>query len=239
MPGSSTARCPRRGSPRRSTRRGGAVIHTHPLTPPHQMHWMGAAEVLSDAVLGRCADALDLDGQASELLWFAVLNLGNRVAASSYTDCALGRQEHALAGRPPGVLPGRGADLPGDRRGDPPGPHLRHQRRPALPLRHDRRQGAGRDDRAGRGPPPRGAGRGPLPLPAQVGPALPAGRARRGVRGRREDAARSSWRRPSASGPASGPGTSCGSRTSGATGPSPARSTSSRRGRRPARSPRP
>ena len=42
--------------------------------------------------------------------------------------------------------------------------------------------------------------------------------------------ARSSWRRPSASGPAIGPGTSCGSRTSGATGPSPARSTSSRRG---------
>jgi hypothetical protein len=72
--------------------RGGAVIHTHPLTPPHQMHWMGAAEVLSDAVLGRCADALDLDGQAGELLWFAALNLGNRVAASSYTDCALGRR---------------------------------------------------------------------------------------------------------------------------------------------------
>jgi hypothetical protein len=72
--------------------RGGAVIHTHPLTPPHQMHWMGAAEVLSDAVLGRCADALDLDGQASELLWFAVLNLGNRVACSGYTDCALGRR---------------------------------------------------------------------------------------------------------------------------------------------------
>ena len=68
------------------------MIHTHPLTPPHQMHWMGAAEILSDAVLGRCADALDLDGQASELLWFAVLNLGNRVAASGYTDCALGRR---------------------------------------------------------------------------------------------------------------------------------------------------
>jgi hypothetical protein len=73
-------------------RRGGALIHTHPLTPPHQMHWMGAAEILSDAVLGRCADALDLDGQASELLWFAVLILGNRVACSSYTDCALGRR---------------------------------------------------------------------------------------------------------------------------------------------------
>ncbi len=72
-------------------RRGGAVIHTHPLTPPHQLHWMGATEMLSDAVLGRSADALDLDGQASELLWFAVLNLGRRVAASSYTDCALGR----------------------------------------------------------------------------------------------------------------------------------------------------
>jgi hypothetical protein len=72
--------------------RGGAVIHTHPLTPPYQLHWMGAAEIWSDAVLGRCADALDLDGQASELLWFAVLNLGNRVACSSYTDCALGRK---------------------------------------------------------------------------------------------------------------------------------------------------
>lgn len=71
--------------------RGGAVIHTHPLTPPHQIHWMGAAEFLSDAVSGRPADALDLDGQAAELLWSAALNLGNRVAASSYTDAALGR----------------------------------------------------------------------------------------------------------------------------------------------------
>ena len=73
-------------------RRGGVVTHTHPLTPPYQWHWMGAAEVLSDAVLGHTTDALDLDGPASELLWFAVLNLGNRVACSSYTDCALGRK---------------------------------------------------------------------------------------------------------------------------------------------------
>jgi hypothetical protein len=71
--------------------RGGAAIHTHPLTPPHQMHWMGAAEFLSDAATGRPADALDLDGQATELLWAAALNLGNRVAASSSTDAALGR----------------------------------------------------------------------------------------------------------------------------------------------------
>ncbi|WP_161602308.1 CehA/McbA family metallohydrolase [Tautonia marina] len=71
--------------------RGGAVIHTHPLTPPHQLHWMGAAEFLSDAVLGRTADALDLDGQATELLWATGLNLGNRVAASASTDAALGR----------------------------------------------------------------------------------------------------------------------------------------------------
>lgn len=73
--------------------RGGAVIHTHPLTPPHQLHWMGAAEFLSDAVLGRPADALDVDGRATELLWFAALNLGNRVAVSSYTDAALGRKQ--------------------------------------------------------------------------------------------------------------------------------------------------
>lgn len=70
----------------------GAVIHTHPLTPPHQLHWMGAAEFYSDAVLGRCADALDLDSRASEILWFTALNLGNQVACSSYTDCALGRR---------------------------------------------------------------------------------------------------------------------------------------------------
>lgn len=73
--------------------RGGALVHTHALTPPHQLHWMGAAEMLSDAVLGTTADALDLDGQASELLWYSVLNLGRRVAASSYTDCALGRKQ--------------------------------------------------------------------------------------------------------------------------------------------------
>jgi hypothetical protein len=72
---------------------GGAVIYTHPLTPVHQLHWMGSAEALSDAVLGRCADAFDTDSRATELLWFALLNLGNRVAVSSYTDCALGRAE--------------------------------------------------------------------------------------------------------------------------------------------------
>ncbi|QDV35925.1 CehA/McbA family metallohydrolase [Tautonia plasticadhaerens] len=71
--------------------RGGAVIHTHPMTPPHQVHWMGAAEFLSDAASGHTADALDLDGQAAELLWSAALNLGNRVAASGSTDSALGR----------------------------------------------------------------------------------------------------------------------------------------------------
>jgi len=70
---------------------GGAVIHTHPLTPPHQLHWMGAGELWSDAVLGRCADALDIDSRQTEQLWFAALNLGNRMACSSYTDCALGR----------------------------------------------------------------------------------------------------------------------------------------------------
>jgi hypothetical protein len=70
---------------------GGAVVYTHPLTPAHQLHWMGSPEALSDAVLGRCADAFDTDSRATELLWFALLNLGNRLAVSSYTDCALGR----------------------------------------------------------------------------------------------------------------------------------------------------
>jgi hypothetical protein len=40
-------------------------------------------------------------------------------------------------------LSGRGAELPGDRRGDPPRPHVCHEWRSALPLLHDRRQGAG------------------------------------------------------------------------------------------------
>ncbi len=70
---------------------GGVTIHSHPLAPPHQLHWMGATEIFSDAVLGRCADALDTDSPATELLRFAVLSLGNRLAVSSYTDCDLGR----------------------------------------------------------------------------------------------------------------------------------------------------
>ena len=170
MPGSSTARCPRRGSPRRSTRRGGAVIHTHPLTPPHQMHWMGAAEVLSDAVLGRRADALDLDGQASELLWFAVLNLGNRVAASSYTDCALGR---------------RSTPSPGDRRVYCRAEELTYPaiveaiRRgrtfatnggPLFPFVTIDGKGPGETIEPGGDRPPRVAGRGPQPLPARSRP---------------------------------------------------------------------
>ena len=70
---------------------GGIVAHTHPLTPPHQLHWMGAMEFFSDAVMGQCADLLDIDSRATESLWFMALNLGNRVAASGSTDSALGR----------------------------------------------------------------------------------------------------------------------------------------------------
>jgi len=69
----------------------GVVIHTHPLTPPHLLHWMGATEFFSDAVLGNCADLLDIDSRATEWLWFMALNLGNRVGASASTDSALGR----------------------------------------------------------------------------------------------------------------------------------------------------
>ena len=73
-------------------RRGGASIHTHTMTPPHQLHWMGAAELLPDAVLGQVADLVDVDSRASEELWFSVLNLGVRAGVSSYTDAALGRR---------------------------------------------------------------------------------------------------------------------------------------------------
>jgi len=70
---------------------GGVATHTHPLTPPHLLHWMGAGEFFSDAVLRNCADLLDIDSRATEWLWFMALNLGNRVAASGSTDSALGR----------------------------------------------------------------------------------------------------------------------------------------------------
>ena len=77
---------------------GGALIYTHPLTPPQQLHWMGSPEVLSHAVLGRCADAFDIDSRATEQLWFALLNLGNKVACSASTDAALGRLQTAAPG---------------------------------------------------------------------------------------------------------------------------------------------
>src|SRR5690606_8253914 len=71
--------------------RGGALVHTHPLVPAHQAHWMGAVEILSDAVLGECAHGFDLETRFTETLWFAVLELGNRVTATASTDAALGR----------------------------------------------------------------------------------------------------------------------------------------------------
>ena len=74
-------------------RRGGAVIYTHPMTPPQQLHWMGAGELYSDAVMGRTADAMDIDARHTELFWFSVLNMGNRIAATASTDAALGRTQ--------------------------------------------------------------------------------------------------------------------------------------------------
>ncbi len=71
----------------------GACIRTHTFTPPHLLHWMGAAEAWSDVALGVCGDLMDVDGQASEMLYFAALNLGNVVGVSSYTDSALGREQ--------------------------------------------------------------------------------------------------------------------------------------------------
>lgn len=72
---------------------GGAMIRTHPFTPPYQLHWMGAAEAWSAAALGRVGDLIDIDGPAAEMLLFAALNLGSRAGVSSYTDCALGRKQ--------------------------------------------------------------------------------------------------------------------------------------------------
>jgi len=77
---------------------GGALVYTHPMSPPHQLHWMGATLALSDAVTGRCADAIDLDGPPSEALWHAILNTGNRVAASASTDSTLERKNSLAPG---------------------------------------------------------------------------------------------------------------------------------------------
>lgn len=72
--------------------RGGVMIHTHPTMPPHQKHWMGATILMADAVLGTTPEAMDQDYPASMALWFAALNLGNRIAAAGSTDAALGRR---------------------------------------------------------------------------------------------------------------------------------------------------
>lgn len=71
---------------------GGALIHTHPLTPRQQLHWMSATEHYSDIVCQRTAHAFDTESRMTDLMWWAGLNLGNRQAVSSYTDCALGRK---------------------------------------------------------------------------------------------------------------------------------------------------
>ena len=78
---------------------GGTLIHTHVLMPRHQLHWMGAGELLTDMVHRRCADAIDLDSDVTELLYFTALNLGNRIAVSSYTDAALGRAKTLSPGQ--------------------------------------------------------------------------------------------------------------------------------------------
>jgi len=77
---------------------GGVAVHTHPLSPPYQLHWMGATEFFSDAVMGNCADLFDIDSRATEWLWFMALNLGNKVGASGSTDSALGRVRTASPG---------------------------------------------------------------------------------------------------------------------------------------------
>lgn len=73
-------------------KRGGIMIHTHPLMPRHQLHWMGASEAWSDAVANNMADLFDVDANHTERLWFALLNLGNRIGVSGHTDAALGRK---------------------------------------------------------------------------------------------------------------------------------------------------
>lgn len=77
---------------------GGVVIYTHTLPLP-RLHWMGATESLSDALLGKYANAFDISNKAEEVLWFTLLNLGAKIAASGSTDTALIRR-NAI---PPGL----------------------------------------------------------------------------------------------------------------------------------------
>lgn len=70
---------------------GGIVIYTH-TSPLPRLHWMGATESLSDAVLGKCADAFDVSNRTEELVWFTILNLGNKVPVSGSTDAVLLRR---------------------------------------------------------------------------------------------------------------------------------------------------
>lgn len=87
---------PAQGCAELAHKHGGILTYTHPLAPPYQLHWMGAAGAMSDAVLRKCADAMDIDSPATEALWFAMLNLGNRIAAGGSTDSTLERR-HTLA----------------------------------------------------------------------------------------------------------------------------------------------
>lgn len=70
---------------------GGIVIYTHPLPAP-RLHWMGSVECLSDALIGNYGDAFDISNKPEEILWFALLNLGAKIAASGSTDTALVRK---------------------------------------------------------------------------------------------------------------------------------------------------
>lgn len=70
---------------------GGIVIYTHPLPAP-RLHWMGSVECLSDALIGNYCDAFDISNKPEEVLWFTLLNLGAKIAASGSTDTALVRK---------------------------------------------------------------------------------------------------------------------------------------------------
>ncbi|MCS7253975.1 MAG: CehA/McbA family metallohydrolase [Armatimonadetes bacterium] len=70
---------------------GGIVIYTHPFPAP-RLHWMGSVECLSDAITGNYADAFDISNRPEEIIWFTLLNLGAKIAASGSTDAALVRK---------------------------------------------------------------------------------------------------------------------------------------------------
>lgn len=74
---------------------GGIVIATHPFGCLPAFHWMTALEVYFDSVMGNYPDAFGVfcnNREAEQLMYFALLNLGTKIAGTASTDTCLERE---------------------------------------------------------------------------------------------------------------------------------------------------